>query len=607
MVFFNLKLLICALYLFPKNCRIEHNSYKEIRTGDFINGSLSGCYFCDGFLSRWNFGGFLFYVRHTQKDPRYKVKELKGSPKQKKYAVVIMVVFLISLVIYIWSSAKLSQSDTLDHLSAFDDNVYIKFNYTLYHLNAGGNLLNSVKLSSLGIEGDLSDMQVLKDGSMLFGDFQSKRIRHCNMETLKCHVIGPNGKPLKNPFNFYADETRGLLFIIDTSRHELLVQDMEGNGIKELIDENTLSYPNDVRVSNDGLIEVADTDNHRIVKFALHRNAVEEVESIYVNKGKLTRATHKWPVAFIQTAGNDLWILNANKDMEYSDLVVYDNLGKPKRRIPLEYQADPFEIASANGKVLLTDSKNLKVYSINPNSYSISLFGDKAFQTEINNFKDKNLFYKNIKWFALFFLIISVVCTFALAIYISARDDIEQEQPLKKIKKDLTERELLDNKIRKINHIWRGMFVAIIIYIIAAHIFVTKKVVEGVSGVLVEEELFAFLKSIFYLLTIVQLVVIIFIRKKVLQIPSDYKKIASDKQPLVMNYQQIINKYGTNLFFSLALANSIGFYGLILCTLNNDYQSLYLFNAIAVFALILHRSKLKALEKLCLDTKQNIA
>jgi hypothetical protein len=548
---------------------------------------------------------FLFLVRYAEKKSGKKVVWYfsKGSPRQNIYAIIIIIVLLISLGIYLWASAESLQLDKLDHLSASDDNVYIKFNHTLYHLNADGKLLNSVKLSSLGIDGDLSDMQVLKDGSVLIGDFLSRKIRHCNIETLKCRVIGPvSSKRLRNPFSFFADESRGLLFIIDTYRHQLLVQDIEGNSIQELVGENTLSYPNDVRVSNDGFVQVADTDNHRIIKFKFHDNSIEEVESVYMNKGELARASRKWPVAFIQTTDNDLWILNANNDMEYADLVVYDNSGEPKRRIPMEYQADPFEIALASGKVLLTDSKNLKVYSINPKSYSISLFGDTAFKSEIKNFEDKKIFYKNIKWSALFFLIISVVCTFALTIYISAREDIEQEQPLKKIKRDLTERELLDNKIRKINRIWRGILLSIGMYIFLA--FLMEAYVRGkVDGVLVEEELFSFLKSIFYFLTIVQLVVVIFIQKAALKISVDFKKL----EDIDLNYHKIINKYGTNLFFSLALISSIGFYGFILCVIHSDFQSLFLFNAIALIAMILHRPKLKALEKLCINIKQNIA
>jgi hypothetical protein len=147
------------------------------------------------------------------------------------------------------------------------------------------------------------------------------------------------------------------------------------------------------------------------------------------------------------------------------------------------------------------------------------------------------------------------------------------------------------------------MFALIIIYIIAAYLEKTNKVVRGLVDVhLVEEELFSFVKSIFYFLTIVQLFIVIFIRKTALRIPTNIMQL----KDIELSYHQIISKYGTNLIFSLFLANSIGFYGLILCALNSDFQSLYLFNAIAVLAMILHRPKVKALEKLCINMKQNI-
>ena len=111
---------------------------------------------------------FLFFMGYLDKKyPGKYFRILRGSPRQNRYAVIIMVVFLISLAIFIWGSVKTSQLDRLDHLSAYDNNVYIKFDHTLYHLNAEGKLLNSVKLSFLGIEGDLSDMQVLRDSSTL--------------------------------------------------------------------------------------------------------------------------------------------------------------------------------------------------------------------------------------------------------------------------------------------------------------------------------------------------------------------------------------------------------------------------------------------------------
>ena len=77
--------------------------------------------------------------------------------------------------------------------------------------------------------------RLLSNGDFIIGDLEKGEIRRCERGTLACRRIGPAGDyRISENFKFLADEERNLLFISDTNNNALLVQGLDGSGLKKI-------------------------------------------------------------------------------------------------------------------------------------------------------------------------------------------------------------------------------------------------------------------------------------------------------------------------------------------------------------------------------------
>lgn len=539
--------------------------------------------------------------------PSEKVKT-KTSNILNFLAVLLMVGVISSVGALLWARIQIGELGGLDHISVLDNNVYIHFSRTLYHLNSDGKLLNSVKLSDLGIKGRASDIQLLSDGTILIGDWDSRNIKRCNTKTLSCYVIAPTGdEPLKLPFKFFADESRGQIYIIDTSSHQLLVQDIEGQKIRVLADSRILRFPNDLLVDNDGLIHIADTNHHRVVTLKLNGDQAEEIGSPIMGRNSLGRPGQNWPVALTKSTDGNWWVLNADTTMKDADLIIYDKFGEPKHRVMLPENADPLDIAWAGEQVIMTDFRLLKVYKIDPVTKNVSDFGDSAFLAALKNVGEHEQKDRDIIRFAFYVLAISAGGAFALFAIVlknrkikrtaaskpitSKRDTIlhsHKEYTIEKRQLDKNEKEILKNSMRINWIIWAAMLLSLVVYVLICHLFK-----DDLWGVVDVGGRLNMLKYALFAIAIVEFVIIYFMRKVILT------------STQTTQYTNATGQYTTAVIVSLALAESIGIYGLVLFFLGSDFTTLYIFNALAASAMIIYRPKMDELKKLYFTMTQN--
>jgi predicted Zn finger-like uncharacterized protein len=522
-------------------------------------------------------------------------------------AVLLMIGVISSVGALLWARIQMGKLGGLDHISVLDNNVYIHFNRTLYHLNSDGKLLNSVKLSDLGIKGRASDIQLLSDGTILIGDWDSRNIKRCNTETLSCYVIAPTGnETLKLPFKFFADESSGQIYIIDTSSHQLLVQDIEGQKIRVLADSKILRFPNDILVDDDGLIHIADTNHHRVVTLKLNGDRAEEIGSPIMGRNSLGRPGQNWPVALTKSTDDNWWVLNADTNMKDADLIIYDKFGEPKHRVMLSENADPLDIAWVGEQVIMTDFRLLRVYKIDPVTKKVRDFGDSAFQAALKNVDEHKQNYRDIIRLAFYILAISAGGAFALFAVLlknrkikraavskpvtSRRDTIphsHKEYTIEKRQLDKNEKEILKNSIRVIWIIWAAMLLSLVVYVLICHLFK-----DDLWGVVDMGDMLNMLKYVLFAVALVEFVIIYFMRKLILT--------------STQTTQHATDQYTTAVIVSLALAESIGIYGLVLFFLGSDFTTLYIFNALAASAMIIYRPKMDELKKLYFTMKQNM-
>jgi len=157
---------------------------------------------------------------------------------------------------------------------------------------------------------------------------------------------------------------------------------------------------------------------------------------------------------------------------------------------------------------------------------------------------------------------------------------------------DAKERETLNSGMKIIWIIWGAMFVSLGIYIIAAHIIADQIKMQSLAP-----DVFSLLRNVLYVIVLVELALIPFIKKLSLKSPLKLSQASIQQIPGAGNHPAV-GKYASVVIISLAIAESIAVYGLLLFILGKDSHGLYLLIAISAMAMILYRPKMDELEKL---------
>ena len=153
---------------------------------------------------------------------------------------------------------------------------------------------------------------------------------------------------------------------------------------------------------------------------------------------------------------------------------------------------------------------------------------------------------------------------------------------------------VLDNGMKVIWIIWGAMFASLGIYIIVAHMVGDQIKMQDLAP-----DVFSVLRNVLYAVAIVEFAIIPFIRKKMLKSGARTTQTPDRAMPGAGNHPATA-KYASVTVISLALAESIAIYGLLLYFLGKDFQSLYMLTAISAAAMIIHRPKMEELEDLAL-------
>ncbi|MFQ5938145.1 MAG: hypothetical protein ACE5LB_17220 [Acidiferrobacterales bacterium] len=344
---------------------------------------------------------------------------MRASSGQNLLAIVLLIGVFMALGARLWATHQAANLVGPDHVAALADALYVHLNGSLYQLDTDGELKNEIRLSSLGIEGPLADIQVLASGDLLLGDLDQGAIRHCTMVTRACRAIAPTEPDaIKRQFKFYADESNGRLYITDTRRHRLLVQSLEGDAIEELAGRETFRFPNDVRATDGGGIYIVDTNHHRVVVFTVDGNDIVENESLRVSADNLVRSGRTWPVDAAQGPLGNWWILSADGRLMDADLVVYDADGNPKSKIALPEKADPVAITRFNNQLVLTDRELVQLYQVDPTTGDVSHFNAASFEKVLSVSRERKYQYRSIASIAMGGLVFLLIAGFALGAWV---------------------------------------------------------------------------------------------------------------------------------------------------------------------------------------------
>ena len=365
---------------------------------------------------------------------------LKGSRTQNALAVLMTSLILVSVGVRIWALNSAKDIHPPDHVSTNGNEVSLHSNGTIYFLTLDGRLVQRVPLQTLGINREPADLQILSNGDFVVGDLEKGEIRRCERGTLACRKIGPAGDyRIRENFKFLVDEARDLLFISDTNNQALLVQGLDGTGLKKIGGGPKISYPNGLNEDREGRLWLSNTAKEELISFEFRDEGIVQTETavslrprseairkigealkqkpegktgnlkdLYAIFRELQKErqkqgddfVHRRPFAAAQDSSGNLWVAASDEFITTAGVRVFDAAGNQVSHIPLAKGAIPLDVAAAGDRILIADSGLFQIFAVKQDTYVPAAFGDAAFQRELTSGRDTLWRFNTVKTWA---------------------------------------------------------------------------------------------------------------------------------------------------------------------------------------------------------------
>jgi len=162
------------------------------------------------------------------------------------------------------------------------------------------------------------------------------------------------------------------------------------------------------------------------------------------------------------------------------------------------------------------------------------------------------------------------------------------------------EKTAIEKGMKTIWVIWAAMLGSLLIYVFVGH-----QLGEGLMGDEGAELPIGLLRKICAVLAAGALLTGYYLRRFTLKGRSGAARSAMVRRAASLNQPPFVTHYTSIIIVSLACAESVGIYGLILFLLGDSFQTLYTFIGISALAMVFYRPKREELERLVMVYKQS--
>ncbi len=393
---------------------------------------------------------------------------LKGSRSQNIIAVVMISMILVSAGVRFWAMNAARGIHPPDHVSANGNEISLHLNGSIYFLTYDGRLVQRVPLRTLGMKREPADLQLLKNGDFIIGDLEKGEIRQCERGTLACRRIGPAGDyTIRENFKFLANEERNLLFISDTNNHALIVQGLDGSGLKKIEGRTKFFYPNGLADDKEGRLWLCNTAKEEVISFEFRDEGivqgegevslspqseevqkieevlkrkpggkVENLKDLFEKFRELQKVRDKLgddlvlrrPLAAAWDGSGNLWVAAGDGFITTAGVRVFGPAGNQITRIPLGKGAIPVDVAAAGDRILIADSQLFEFFAVPLDTYTPKAFGDDRFRHELISARDTLRRFDTIKTWAGRGIWLSALGTIFLVVFIAVKNYGRREQ-----------------------------------------------------------------------------------------------------------------------------------------------------------------------------------
>jgi hypothetical protein len=307
-----------------------------------------------------------------------------------------MLGFLAGLGLRIYGGAQIEHYIGPDHMATGNGKVYINANGNLFVLTDIGDTLQHLAPAQLDIQGNVTDLRMMPDGRLLIAERRPARIRLCDTTRWTCRVVQvPHlDRKLSNQFKVLPAPDDNTLYVTDSTRKGPLYRiDIAAATIKPIL-EGELNYANDIQMSADGLLWVADSGHHRIVQLKLKDGQAQLTGFPFSTKNRASYHDRTWPMMLQSLPGGGWAVTQPTSHGGQADILIYKDAQTPERRLDLNDDIDPTDLIVANGWLVASDINGNALYSIDTATGGSERWGDSTINNWLNEQKSKSKLYK---------------------------------------------------------------------------------------------------------------------------------------------------------------------------------------------------------------------
>lgn len=323
-------------------------------------------------------------------------------------AIIALAIFGLLLWGKFWAHGAAVSVYTFSNMHRHPNGIaYVMLDNQLFGFNDEAQSIGRIDLSRLGIDNGstVSDFAFFNNGDLLIRrhvveqDFiynlqrlfrhknlQSKSsanqqdgLFRCNTTSFECQPFTTPPLNLNDAFALAVDLNTDRVFIADTSRHTVRLFSNSG---EELDSKEGFLFPNQIQFQ-DNKLYVADTNHHRLAVVGVDAKRFGEILEVMDTRAGPARLDGEvWPSGFL-LAGDRRWVRNANRDMAYGGIYVFENNGKFINRIDLPKAADPFAFLQLGTSVLVSDFSQDRIYQFTLDGKALPDFQPDIMQPQL--------------------------------------------------------------------------------------------------------------------------------------------------------------------------------------------------------------------------------
>ena len=263
-----------------------------------------------------------------------------------------------------------------------DGKIWTVYKGDLFQFSPEGDRRRFIHLADLGINDMIADFLPDSSGDLVFGIMPTQEIRRYSAEgKLKISFATKQIESDRDhgAFKFALDPEMGDYYVADTIEHRILIFDPEGHSKggfgQKGNGEGQLHFPNQITFGPDGLLYIADTNNHRIMVREKTGKPIDSIKTVETDRS----CPFRWPTDFAIGPKNQLTVINKTGSLEGGEMAFVRRDPDAVQRISLPPGTDPSGIVIRPDDVLIPDREGMRILRLSYDGTVLGRFGDTDF------------------------------------------------------------------------------------------------------------------------------------------------------------------------------------------------------------------------------------